>query len=283
LINYNRNFFAIFLIIISIFLITCTPKNSNRQIVQNYESSDVLNNELAVQEIIVQIDNNGKINPLFDELSIVESQESNFLPGINLIQYSKFASDFHPGRYARIWGWSTDEKAAYSIEGRINSEASYQIDFFIFDLVANNVLVSLTIYPDYAEGWADDETFFEVQGADILNALRTYEIIEQQTDFLPFPMTRNNILYNAQITDIEYGEDEQWLLGDTILSYVLSVTANDSKKIIGTFTPFLWLYDVDICGYFLSPFDNRILIVVAEDLGFYQHGGILYRFIGFQL
>ncbi|MCL2806186.1 MAG: hypothetical protein FWD26_09620 [Treponema sp.] len=250
----NQFIFIGIFTVFSIIVLGCTPRNSDRQIEQNVEFSAELN-----------------------------GQKAGLPPAINLIQHSNFAADYHPDRYARIWGWSTDGKAAYSLEGRINSEASYQKDFFILDLSSNNVLFSLTIFPDSAENWIEDESFFEIQGKDIMNALETHEIIEQKTDFLPFPMTKNNNIYNAGIINIEYGEDEQWLLGDTILRYTLSFTANDKIILNETLKPFLWLYDVYVCGYFLSPSENKILIVIAEDLGLYQHGGILYRFIGFSL
>jgi len=204
-------------------------------------------------------------------------------PQINLIQHSNFASSFHPVRYARIWGWSTNGRVAYSIEGGINSEAGYQIDFVIFDLVANNTLFNLTVFSGPANDWLEGEVLFYAYKTPILNALRTYEIIEQRTDFFPFPLIKNNIAYYANIVDVEYGEDEQWLLGDTILRYTLLITADAGKQTIDTFTPFLWLFDVDVCGYFLSPFENIILVIIAEDLGQYLHGGILYRFVGFHL
>ena len=258
---------------LSIIVIACTSRNAYSQVEKNVEQPCESNSVIAAQV------GSGS------ELDVVSSQGFNLPPVINLVQYSDFASGYHPVRYVRVWGWSKNGKIAYSIEGGLNSEASYQINFAVLDLVTNNESFNLTILIDIYPGSADDwaEVFFEEHRADIVNALITHEIIEQQTDFLPFPMLRNNNLYYAQITDTEHGEDEKWLLGDTILRYSLSVAANDRKKIIGTFKPFLWLADVDVCGYFLSPFENIILIVIAEDLGLYQHGGILYRFIGFQL
>jgi len=256
--------------VLSIILITCAPKNSDKQTELKTELSGELNGVIAIQT-----ENS-------DESHKAAWQEFDFPPKINLIQHSNFASSYHPVRYARIWGWSADGKAAYSIEGGLNSEASYQIDFKILDLDTNNELFNLTIfsdiYPDSDNDWA--EAYFKIHREDIVNALITHRINKQQTDFLPFPITKNNNRYYAQIIDIEYGEDEKWLLGDTILKYTLSITDNDKRKIIGTYKPFLWLFDADVCGYFLSPLENKILIVIAEDLGQYQHGGILFRFIG---
>jgi len=272
--NFRKIIFAIILVVLSIILTTCTQKSSNGQIEHNIELSGELN------DVIVTQTENG------DESHVVGYQGLGSQPGINLIQHSNFSSDFHSVRYARIWGWSTDGKVAYSFEGRLNSEASYQIDFFILDLVTDNILFSLIIFSEFCESaddWIEGDALFKAHEAAIVDALRTHKIIEQQTDFLPFPITRNNIMYYAQITDFEYGENEEWSFEDTIIRHTLSVTANDRRKAIGTYKPFLWLADVDVCGYFLSPFENKILIVIAEDLGFYQHGGILYRFIWFDL
>ena len=272
----NQFTFIGFLTLLSIILMACTPRNFDRQTESDIEPSNVLNSV-----IVTQAENEGKFNSTINELYTVGFFE--LPPKINLIQHSNFALSFHPVRYARIWGWSADGRVAYSIEGGINSEASYQIDFVILDLITNNVLYNLIIHSGSANDWVEGEALFEVHGTSIENALRTHGIIEQMTDFLPFPMVRNDIMYYAQIIDIEHGEDEQWFLGDTILKYTLSIAANNGRKIIETFTPLLWLFDVDVCGYFLSPFENRILVVIAEDLGQHQHGGILYRFIGFHL
>jgi hypothetical protein len=67
--------------------------------------------------------------------------------------------------------------------------------------------------------------------------------------------------------DVIRGYDENVHFDDMVLKYSVLFTANDKRKTIGTFTPFRWLGDVYICGYFLSPFENRALEIIAEDLG----------------
>ena len=180
----------VFFTVLSIVLIACTPENSYGQTAQDF------------------------ILP----------------PQINLIQHSNFASSFHPVRYARIWGWSANGRVAYSIEGGLNSETGYQIDFVILDLITNNVLFNFTDFSGSANNWVEGEALFYVHKTSILGALRTYEIIDQRTDFLPFPLIKNNIAYYAEIIDIEYGEDEHWQLGDTILRYTLSLTVDNRRK-----------------------------------------------------
>ncbi|MCL2444110.1 MAG: hypothetical protein FWD13_11710, partial [Treponema sp.] len=138
-------------------------------------------------------------------------------------------------------------------------------------------------YSESIDDWVDGIDLFYLHETSIQNALRTYEIIDERTNFLPFPLSRNNISYYARIDDFIYGEDEIWSLGETIIRYSLLVTANNESKVINTFKPFRWLTDADVCGYFISPCGNIILVIIAEDLGLYQHGGLLYRFVNLQL
>jgi len=202
---------------------------------------------------------------------------------INLLQYTDSEQKDYVTRYLRIWGWSGNGKLAYSFEGYINSESSYQIDFIIFDFNINEVIFSLSGEPTYDNDYLEGEELFNLLEDQIIDAFRTHEIIRQETEFLAFPITRNNIVYDVQIIDIEYGEDEHWMLGETMLKYTVLATVNNERKVIGNFTPYRWLFDVHVCGYFLSPFENRALLIIAEDLGQYQHGGMIYRFISFDL
>jgi len=220
-------------------------------------------------------------------LHALGADELVFPPPINLLQYiepgSNSVSVRQNARLARVWGWSRDGKVVYSVEGGVNSEAGYSIEFVVLDLNTDKVLFNLEMNSRYVNNWAEGNALFNVYRASILNALRTHHIIAQRTEFLPFPFRRNNIVYDAQIIDIEIGEDEYWLLGNLILRYSVLATAGDRRKTLGNFTPFLWLNDVYMCGYFLSPFEDRALVVIAEDLGQYMHGGILYRFVDFHL
>ena len=86
---------------------------------------------------------------------------------------------------------------------------------------------------------------------------------------------RDDIVYDVQVTDIGYGDE---LVDHGILSYALLIRANNRRKVIDKFMPPL-VNEVSIAGYFSSPFENRIMIVVAE-LSWFQNGHRGLRSIG---
>ena len=224
----------------------------------------------------------------FINIPVLWAQDLILPPKVDLLQYidSDSPSVVATTRRARIWGWSADGKVAYSIEGPLNSETTFGIDFVIVDLHTNNVLFTVTLYPsrdDIWDEWSDGEVLFHRHRASLLDAMKTHGIVEQRTDFLPFPMRKNTIVFDANVIDFEYGEDEYYQLGSQVLRYSVSVTAGDNRYTKSIIHRSGWFFDAFVCGYFLSPFENRALIVIAGDLGQYLHGGVLYTLIGFHL
>ena len=222
----------------------------------------------------------------FFNIVFLPAQELVLPPRVDLLQYvdSDSSSVKSNSRYARIWGWSEDGKIAYSVEGALNSETTFEIEFVVLDLVTDNVLFNFTVYDNewWAPGEAEVEIMLNRRRPSILDAMKTHGIIEQRTDFMPFPFHRNGTVYDAQIVDIEYGITEFWDF-EVPVKYSVLVTANGKGKTIGSFIPYPWLGSVHVCGYFISPFEDRALAVVAEVLGQYQHGGVLFKFSGFHL
>jgi hypothetical protein len=185
----------------------------------------------------------------------------------------------------RIWGWSNNGKVAYSTLYEW-SEIIPSINFVILDLVSDRVLFKLRMstYDENFELRLRDEDIFNMNRTVILNALQTHNIIlhnriEQKTEFLQFPIRRNNLIYECQVINTEYGKNNNGENG--VLGYSVMVTVNNKRKIIGNFIP-PFVDEINIKGYFLSPFENRIAVVVAE-WGWYQYGAREYRFTGCHL
>jgi hypothetical protein len=186
----------------------------------------------------------------------------------------------------RIWGWSNNGKVAYSTVYAWDGLGS-SINFIILDLTSDNVLFELYMnssFPDDENTRIKDEALFNLNRTSILNALQryniiTHDLIEQQTELLHFPFRKNNLLYECHIIGIEYGKNEEG--ENKIIKYSVLVTANNRRKIIGNFTS-SFADVINIKGYFLSPFENRAMIVIAEWSG-WQHGTREYRFIGSHL
>lgn len=115
--------------------------------------------------------------------------------------------------------------------------------------------------------------------------MKINNIVEQKTEFLQFPIGKNNTVYNSNIVDVEYKDGLDGFFDNNVVAkYVVEITANNRKKIIGNFNPlnFLTRY-VYICGYFLNPFENRALVVIAEEHWGFEGTELTYRFSGCHL
>jgi len=220
-------------------------------------------------------------------IHLLFSQELDFPPKINLFQHTVSQAYFHELPYARIWGWSDEGKVAYSVD-RSNLTGQI-IDFIILDLVTNNNVFELRMAQYNHHYTIRDEALYIFYATDILSALRIHNIINERTDFLPFPLRANSIEYNIQII-VEYQKD-QMDLGrddvDVVSRYMVAITANDRRKIIANFDAlsnvFISVFNVYVAGYFLSPFEGKVLVVVAERFWVHSMFELRYRFIGLNL
>ena len=225
---------------------------------------------------------------LFFFLHYLQAQELVFPPKINLFQHSRPVSQGQLYGFpdARIWGWSNNGKVAYSIETAVEGRGGQVIDFVILDTITDKALFELRM-DSFDHGEDDDatgEALYRLYRADILNALNTHNIIQGAAVFFPFPINRNNTAYNANIAGIEYKSDEYGFFDRVVTKYNVTVTANNKTKTISVFTPVRSVTaNVYICGYFLSPFENRALVVTAEEAWVFEGTELFYRFAGCHL
>jgi hypothetical protein len=129
----------------------------------------------------------------------------------------------------------------------------------------------------------EDEALYNLSSVHILNALRIHNIVRQETNFLPFPFRRNNTVYDCRITNVEYKDGEGFFDGGAVSRYNVLVTVGNKSKIINSFTPVGLTGFVYVCGYFLSPFENRALVVVAEEQWGHEGTELDYRLSGCHL
>ena len=267
-----KHFLAI-LICISFVFINCSRDNTR-------------NNIIPIGEAYLQInedeENISNFQSAFN-LDLEANRELVFPARINVV-YQNTA--FGPvSNSVMIWGWSLDGKVAFSTDNTM-SEFSPHSNFVVFDLISNNVVfesrMDFFLHEVEDSGiwdtdWNRDTVLFDSNITIILNALETYGIIDKQSELLRFPLTRDGIVYDIQVIDIEHGDDS---LDHSILSYSLLITTNNKKNVIDNLIPPPrgLVGEVFVAGYFLSPFENRIVIVVAE-LSWFQHGHRGLRFI----
>ena len=224
---------------------------------------------------------------LFLNIHFLFSQELTFPPKINLFQHSESQRRFNSFPHARVWGWSNNGKVAFSVES--DGVAGQIIGFFVFDMITNSNVFELIMRQHTHNYTIRDEALYNFYANNILNALRIFNIISYQTEFLPFPFSVNNVEYNTHLI-VEYQKD-QMALGrddvDVVSRYTVVITANDRSKVIANFdglsNAFISTFSVYAAGYFLSPFESRALVVVAESFWVHSMFELRYRFIGFDL
>jgi len=209
----------------------------------------------------------------------LSAQNLTIPPYVDLYQYLKKDSKFgqtNPTNFPdlRIWGWSRDGKLAYSREVLSEGSGMIHISFMVFDFISDNVLYELNMPPDEISV----AEYYKRHGNEIKAAMSKNKIIEQQADYLPFPIRKGNFIYNGIV--IKTYDDDQKLKNYRV---VIDRNTGKQKTIIAedAFTGFE--YDAAIAGYFLSPFENRALIVIAKEVYVFECTGISYVFSGCHL
>jgi len=206
---------------------------------------------------------------------------------VDLFQYSASISEYDLTEkpVVRIWGWSRDGKIAYSLESVGSFTGILTGSFIIFDTITDMIVVELEqIAEDYI---SSEDLYNNAYLTDISNEMKKNNIVTgQKYDFLRFPISKNNLVYDCQITDIAFGDHEYGFFNNKFVSnYNVLVTANGKRKVIGNYVssgpgP----GTVYICGYFLSPFEERALVIVAEEsYTFEGESSLKYRLNGCHL
>ena len=185
---------------------------------------------------------------------------------VNLFQYSVSSGAIYEFPTVRIWGWSATGKVAYSVEREAAGIGGQIIEFNVFDAVTDETISNFNIES------------FETDRLSITNAMKTNNIVQGETGFQPFPIKRNNMEYSCSITNVEHSADDHGFFKDNITKYTVVVTANGKSKTINTFGGGALARKVYICGYILSPFENRALIVLAEERFVFEGTELFYIF-----
>ena len=219
----------------------------------------------------------------FIAVAYLKAQELKIPLPIDFFQYSNSSGAIYEFPVTRIWGWSRTGKVAYSIEREVAGRGGQKIDFAVFDTVTDEVVLSFGIDTfDLDVNNAASEYAYNLLKNRIFDAIKEHNIIEGTSDFQPFPINKNNMVYNCSVTNFEYSADE-FFFNDNISSYTVVVIANGRTKIINTFKSDAMTRGIYICGYILSPFENRALIILAEENFVFEGTEIFYVFAGCHL
>jgi hypothetical protein len=205
---------------------------------------------------------------LFVSLPVM-GQEFFVPPLINLSSYA-FENDRKNLPDMRIWGWAKD-KIAYTIE----TESSFGncIQFYVKDLVTDEFIFSyVTEQFKVDDYYSDSESLEDIKR--ITDGFNQFEIQHIDTRLLPFPIENNNSQYKCTIA-VEYSVNKR-LEKHFVKSYSITIEDPRGELIVKTYSD-LNYYWVELCGYFINPIDNKIVVVTCEKRNEYN---TYYRFIG---
>ena len=201
----------------------------------------------------------------------LNAQGFNIPAPTNLFQYSVSSGAIYEFPTIRIWGWSASGKIAFSTERELAGIGGQIIEFIVFDAVSDEVVSNFAL------------DSYEQDRISITNALRANNIVEGEISFEPFPIRRNNLEYVCSLTNITHSADDYGFFADNVSRYSVVVTANGRNKVVNTFSSHALTRKVYICGYILSPFENRALVVLAEERFVYEGTELFYVFAGCHL
>ena len=208
---------------------------------------------------------------VFCAAGLLNAQSFNIPTPTNLFQYSESSGAIYEFPTVRIWGWSANGKIAYSVEREAPGIGGQIIEFNVFDAVSDEVVSNFAL------------DSYEEDRVSITNALRANDIVEGNIDFQPFPIRKNDLEYICTLTNITQSADSFGFFSDNVSKYSVVVTANEKSKVVNTFNAGSITRKVYICGYILSPFENRALIVLAEERFVFEGTELFYIFAGCHL
>jgi hypothetical protein len=210
-------------------------------------------------------------------------------PVIDFFQYSDF-EPMYKWSNIRIWGWSKDGKAAYSNNKFIDGRGGVITTVIILNLKTDAVLyrnsldsIDFEDFDDYEERYNNAYRNFI---ANYRNICTQNGIEFIQTDFKNLPIKHNARTVNIIIEKIEKtGTREEWEIEryGKIGSYKVIAKNQRRQKIIHENTFRNAAFDVIVCGYFISPFEDRALVIVGEYVGVFEGKDVEYVLIGCHL
>jgi hypothetical protein len=199
----------------------------------------------------------------------VMGQELFVPPLINLFRFS-FNQDTKNLPNMRIWGWAKD-KIAYTIE--TENMGGRAIQFYVRDLVTYEFVFSyVTDQPRVDDYYSDAESLEDITR--IVDGFNRFEIEYFNNNILPLPIKIDNVQYKCTI-NIEYNTNIR-MEKNFVKSYSIIIEMPDGSSFVKTFSDINYCW-VELCGYFINPIDNKIVIVTCEKWDEYN---AFYKFIG---
>ena len=258
-------------LIIAVIAAGCSPKKTDEQKTIDADTEPHTELELEMeQEVDAVYVINSDINQLIQDKTY-------------FIDYFKYL-DFALPTYSdiRILGWSKDGKVAYS---NYRVHEGIELSVYIFDIINDKIIWRNFAYDGNAESGND---FYLDFINDYKKVCVQNEIEFIQTEFMNLPARHNNqtvnIILEKKITSLGFNQlEDLGQYGGTVEGYTVIAENQGKRKVITDKNLQMYANDVFLCGYFISPFENRALIVIGEFAHVWEGSAVSYYLAGCHL
>lgn len=187
----------------------------------------------------------------------------------------------------RLWGWSPDGKIAWSTVSAVAGRGGFLVRYGVQNMKTDEALWSL-----------DDDTFnWENEGAEVegkeldeiaaLSFAKNKETLAREFEkhaikgevnpLEAFPLEWTGGSYSPGLSIEDKEDPEFW---DKIAGYTLSLAKKNGKtKKLASFDDVVAV-DVHVFAYTLSPLEDRIAVVVAEERFVLEGTELFYSLVG---
>lgn len=172
-------------------------------------------------------------------------------------------------------GWSKDNKFAWCQSYWLDGAVINQFDFYIQDLVEDSIVFEM-----HQSSEEDIVSIWNQLCNKYSDELEKHGIVVSKNKFLKFPVkVKGKKVLVRKIVD-ELGQDLE--TGFNRISYKIVAEKEDRVKIINSAKNVLQ-QDVFVTGCFYSPFENRVAVVLANEVPGFEGTDIKYSISGCQL
>ena len=172
-----------------------------------------------------------------------------------------------PGPELYVFGWSEDGKFAYALVDQPPFRGGYGFLSAIVDARTDQVLWSHYVHSDEFDWQGPDAPLAPAweQNVSLLNAqFAAFAVKPVQTATVePLPLRRGTDEYTAVVNEWRVNPETS-PYGNGVVGYTLSLRSRERGSKVIAQRARIFTTDIDVVGYVQSPFENRIVLVVAE-------------------
>jgi hypothetical protein len=206
-------------------------------------------------------------------------QTPSYPPAIDLFEYNDISfKELIDISDIRIWGWSRDGKVAYSNDYYTDGYGGYTFMVAIFDLVEDT-----TVWENSAHYFEEFDEAYNSLMDSFVDMCEQNAVEFTQSDFMELPIKYNNQEVKIIVEETEFEEDDYMHDPGSISGYKIIAENNGKQKIIKEDAELHTLNIVFECGYFISPFENRALIIIGVNVRAFEGYELRYILVGCHL